>query len=116
MEADFQRYYGIDYLDRWRGKLSLRRIHVLMRQLPAQSATASAMRDYEAHWSLEAVLLDNLRMAVQVAYTDPKNPPKPHSSRMKQAKRSKSTAERELALEGARKRRRARQKRLGKEG
>lgn len=43
MEADLQRYYQIDYRDRWRGDLTLRRLMVLITHLPAESSTALAL-------------------------------------------------------------------------
>lgn len=48
MESDLQRYYHIDYRDRWRFDrnghriLTLRRIHVLIRHLPPDCAVARA--------------------------------------------------------------------------
>lgn len=43
MEADLQRYYQVDYRDRWRGDLTLRRLHVLVTNLPAESSTSAAL-------------------------------------------------------------------------
>lgn len=43
MEADLQRYYRIDYRDRWRGDLTLRRLMVLISHLPPESSTAVAL-------------------------------------------------------------------------
>lgn len=43
MEADLQRFYRIDYRDRWRGDLTLRRIWVLIHHLPGDSASARAL-------------------------------------------------------------------------
>lgn len=46
MEADLQRFYGVDYRDRWRHdehgrrRLTLRRLGALVRHLPPDSATA----------------------------------------------------------------------------
>ncbi|MGW5876709.1 hypothetical protein ACWFMI_09210 [Nocardiopsis terrae] len=42
MEADLARYYRIELADLWRGRLSLRRLAVLVRHLPPDSATAVA--------------------------------------------------------------------------
>lgn len=66
MEADLQRYYGIDYRDRWRrddqGRrvLTLRRIGVLVRNLPLDSAAVRATNDGETPWSIEQTLLADL--------------------------------------------------------
>lgn len=43
VEADLQRYYHLDLRDLWRGGLTLRRIGALIRQLPPDSATISAL-------------------------------------------------------------------------
>ncbi|RKS07578.1 hypothetical protein DFP74_3256 [Nocardiopsis sp. Huas11] len=43
MEADLARYYRIELADLWRGRLSLRRLAVLIRHLPVDSATMTAL-------------------------------------------------------------------------
>ncbi|RAV34925.1 hypothetical protein [Corynebacterium heidelbergense] len=43
VEADLLRFYGVDYRDRWRGRLSIRRLLVLVRGLPDDSAYKSAV-------------------------------------------------------------------------
>ena len=43
VEADLLRFYGVDYRDRWRGGLSIRRLLVLVRGLPDDSAYKSAV-------------------------------------------------------------------------
>ena len=43
VESDLQRFWGIDYRDRWRGTLTLRQIHARLSHLPADSALAIAM-------------------------------------------------------------------------
>jgi hypothetical protein len=50
------RFYGIDLLDLYRGRLSLRRLAVLVRQLPPESATVRALTP-EAAWSTTDYLL-----------------------------------------------------------
>jgi hypothetical protein len=45
IEADLLRFYQIDLLDFYRGTLSARRLGVLVRQLPAESATVRAIND-----------------------------------------------------------------------
>jgi hypothetical protein len=44
VEADLQRYYGIDLRDLWRGGLSLRRVRVLLDHLPSESHWATMLR------------------------------------------------------------------------
>lgn len=63
MEADLSEYHQVDYLDRWRGGLTLRRIWVLLRWLPEQSRVAGIIRDGPL-WTIEAHLLDDLRVAL----------------------------------------------------
>lgn len=85
MEADLQRYYGTDLRDRWirndadRPVLPLRRLWVLISHIPADAATADALRKQPA-WSIEAHLLDDLRM---VLTSSEKKPAKPHPDRPK---------------------------------
>lgn len=79
MEADLQIHCGVDYRDRWRtvdGRrvLTLRRIWVLLRHLPPQAALASALRDGKPYWSLEAHLLDDLRIATTGSKERPSKP------------------------------------------
>ncbi len=45
LEADLARYYGTDLRDLWRGGLTYRRIGVLVRYLPADSALVAALAD-----------------------------------------------------------------------
>lgn len=83
VEADLQRFYGIDYRDRWRyhdGRrvLTLRRLGVLIRHLPAESAVALIHRDHEPYWSVEAHLLDELRISLTGSQ---RKPSKPHPQR-----------------------------------
>ena len=74
MEADLQRYYGVDLRDLWRGGLSLRRMGVLVVGLPAESLTMSALMPLipeggesdkpDRQWSTEAQLLASVVDAV----------------------------------------------------
>lgn len=80
MEADLARFYGIDYRDRWRGGLTLRRLGALVRYLPPDAAVVAIGRQGDPHWSIEAHLLDDLRM---VWTSTDKKPAKPHPSRPK---------------------------------
>ncbi len=78
LEADLQQFYGIDYRDRWTPgphRLTLRRLFVLVSQLPGESRLAQI--DH-MHWSTEAQLLDEVRMALTGSE---KHPPKPHPQR-----------------------------------
>lgn len=77
MEADLLRFYQVDLLDRWRGRLSLRRIRNLVFGLPPDSNVGGILRDGPL-WSVEAHLLDELRMAVT---STGKHRAQPHPSR-----------------------------------
>lgn len=65
IEADLQRYYGIPLADLFAGRLSWRRLKVLIRQLPRESATARSQIGPVAEWTvgeyLLAALLDTAR-------------------------------------------------------
>jgi hypothetical protein len=68
IEADFQRYYGVALADVFVGRLSWRRLKVLLRQLPVESATARAQVGPMAEWSpteyLLAAIVDAERAAL----------------------------------------------------
>jgi hypothetical protein len=64
-------------------------------------------RDGKPHWSIEAHLLDNLRM-VQTGSKD--KPPKPHPMRPTGEKRRRDTPDRQRKLAAARNRARARRR------
>lgn len=67
MEADLQIHCGVNYLDRWRTdghRLTLRRIAVLLRGLPPESAVATWERKGRPHWTIGDHLADNIRMAL----------------------------------------------------
>lgn len=98
MEADLLHYYNVDYLDRWRGRLTLRRIFVLVRNLPSDSSVWAALRD-GPDWTLEAHLLDDLRLALTGS--------KPHPTRPV-GKPRVETPERQRRLAAARRRLQAR--------
>lgn len=67
---------GVDYRDRWRGGLTLRRIWVLLRHLPADSPLVRELSP--PSWSITDHLLDDIRMVLTAS---DKNPPKPHPAR-----------------------------------
>jgi hypothetical protein len=112
VEADLQRYYRIDYRDRWRGDLTLRRLWVLIKHLPPDAATSTAARDGDAHWAIEAHLLDDIRMALT---TTEKAPAKPHPARPRGKPKAQDPA-RLRKLADARRRARERRLRLQTEG
>lgn len=97
MEADLQRFYGIPLADVYTGRLSLRRLSVLVAQLPHDSASVRLAADLAPGWDTKAFLLADIFMAVTG---------KPHPSRPNPKKTGdKSRAARlRRALEAQRKR------------
>ena len=57
MEADLLRFYGVDLLDYHRGRLSARRLRVLIQHLPKEAALVRAVRGEAAEWGLAEHLL-----------------------------------------------------------
>ena len=57
LEADLLRHYGVDLLDWHRGRLSSRRLAVLVRHLPRDSATLDGLHGEAAQWSVTDYLL-----------------------------------------------------------
>lgn len=85
VEADLHRWYHVDLVDLYRGRLSLRKVGVLVRHLPAEAATVEKITGNPA-WSLEAILLDDLRMALTHSE---KRKAKPHPARRRLAAAAK---------------------------
>jgi hypothetical protein len=63
VEADLQRFYGLDLADMWRGKLTVRKVAVLVANLPPGAQTwvdyggpLSVAPEVEATYSLEGTL------------------------------------------------------------
>lgn len=99
MEATLQRVYGVDLRDLWRpGRdLTLRRVFVLIDQLPAE-------------WDLHAHLLDEVRRTIVATTPGVEKVPPPWPGRFR---RKAPDRERQRKLADAR--RRARQHRARKE-
>jgi hypothetical protein len=118
VEADLQRFYGIDYRDRWlpdrRRRLTLRRIAVLvLRHPPLDGAVARVLNDDRVPWRLEHHLLDDIRLVIEAVNTDPKkHKPKPAPDRPdgKAAKPRRDSPERRRKLAAARLRARERRR------
>lgn len=125
LEADLQRYYGLDLLDFYRpgSRLSVRKLSVLISYLPPESATATAIRratppggegsgsDHDpadAPWSLVELLLasviDELRWSryefrqanTKDAGSPPEQVPRPG---VKGKKRGPLTADQRMMLD-----------------
>ncbi|MGI5481262.1 hypothetical protein [Streptomyces lavendofoliae] len=57
LEADLLRHYGVDLLDWHRGRLSSRRLAVLVRHMPRDSVLARALHGEAAEWTVGDYLL-----------------------------------------------------------
>jgi hypothetical protein len=57
VEADLLRYYRVDLLDYYRGTLSARRLRVLIKHLPRDSALVGELHGDTAEWGLAEHLL-----------------------------------------------------------
>jgi hypothetical protein len=57
VEADLLRFYGVDLLDYHRGRLTARRLRVLIRHLPKDAALVRAVRGEDVDWGLTEHLL-----------------------------------------------------------
>lgn len=84
MEADLQRYYQIDLADYWRGKLSVRRLSVLVHRLPLDSATVVKTAELSPGWDTKAFLLADIFAAV----TGEQHPARPSGE--KKAKKARA--------------------------
>jgi len=82
---------------------------VLIRHLPPDSPLGDALRGGREHWSLEAHLLDDLRM---VWTGDEKHPPKPHPGRFPDMDEPAESGPTEAELAAARERAEAHRRRF----
>jgi len=108
VEADLQQYYGIDYRDRWRGDLTLRRIFVLVNHLPLDSSTFA---EGGQRWGWTDHLVDDLRIVMS---SSEKQKSEPHPARPGTGKNRKPDPQRETKLAALRKRQEERAARLQK--
>lgn len=67
VEADLQRYYGLHIGQIGTPALTWRRLGVLLRQLPGDSATKTVLRDNEPEWSVTDYLLAGAVDALRAA-------------------------------------------------
>lgn len=89
VEADLQRYYNLDLAELYTGGLSLRRVSVLIANLPAGSAVWSALHNIPYGWTLTDLLLADLFHAV----SGEAHPARP-TGKKSNAERAKELAER----------------------
>ncbi|WP_017590912.1 hypothetical protein [Nocardiopsis ganjiahuensis] len=91
MEADLARYYRIELADLWRGLLTLRRLAVLLRHLPSESATATALGG--DGWTLAHYLMADIVHAT----TGQPHPADPRVRRAEEEKKARLEQARERA-------------------
>lgn len=103
---------GLDLLDYWRGTLSLRRLLVIYRHLPPESATRQV--EHGKPWTLTHDLLDALRMTIRWAYGDKAPSPHPASpaGALQAAAAEAARAKHLAALDRARAEKRERERRI----
>ena len=69
LEADLLQFFGVDFLDLWRGQLSLRRLNVLIGSLlrqPGRSVLAAVV-DESAEWSESDYMLARISDALELS-------------------------------------------------
>jgi hypothetical protein len=69
LEADLLEFFGIDLLDLWRGRLSLRRVHLLINSLmhKAGRSTLLATMDESTQWGSTEHLLARVSDALELS-------------------------------------------------
>lgn len=69
LEADLLEFFGVDLLDLWRGRLSLRRIAVLVRSLARRHGRSSlaGVMDETAEWATSDYLLARISDALEMS-------------------------------------------------
>lgn len=97
MEADFQRFYGLDLADLWRGTLGARKAGVLAMHLPPDSAVmrreGGAGSRTVAEKALEAIIHgQQAQMAQQAGEKPPSPPADPPTYRERQEKAARLEA------------------------
>jgi hypothetical protein len=69
LEADLLEFFGVDLLDLWRGRLSIRRLNALIRSLmakPGRSALLQAV-DERASWSESEYMMARVSDALELS-------------------------------------------------
>lgn len=94
MEADLQRFYGVDLRGLWRGELSIRRLSVLVQYLPPGSAVWAAQTGIAYGYTPTDLFLSDLFYA----FTGEEHPEKPRGgSPSEPSDRARDAAARLLA-------------------
>lgn len=95
IEADLHRYYGIDLLDFYRGRISLRKLAVLVEGLPAEATVYRNLQPEAAGWDIHTYLLAgildalndaNWQRAEGKAHNRPERVPRPYDIAVNNAK------------------------------
>lgn len=99
VEADLLRFYRVDLGDLYRGELSLRRLSVLIKHLPSESATVRARSALPTGWDLHAYLLADLFHA----FAGQPHPARPKASEQGRYSETRKRLEQQAARLAARK-------------
>ncbi len=76
IEADLAQFYnGLELADFYRGTLSIRRLGVLVRQLPVRSRLVTALNDGQPKWTTVEHLLADIWAVLVKLLGDPKKVP-----------------------------------------
>lgn len=84
VEVDLQRFYGVDFCDYYKGKLSLRRLSVLLHHLPIDSVTVRRATQFDPGWDTKAFLLADIFAAV----TGKQHPSRPSAEKRQKQDRA----------------------------
>lgn len=105
---------GIDFRDYYRGTLSLRRLAVMVRWLPEQSAVRTIQRDGLPEWTAAAQVLDDWRKVWLVSKGVKDTPPHPMSplAALNRRRAEQEAARQDAAWQASKAREAARQSRL----
>lgn len=95
IEADLMRYYGIDLLDFYRGDISPRRVGVLVKQLPPESALSRALNDGQIPWgNLEHLIADHWALTREIHWGRKGHKPVDHPTRVAREAKARASAKR----------------------
>lgn len=94
---------GIDLQDFWRGRITLRRLHILINGLPITSSTKSALAGHPTWPDWQYMIADLIDIQMRAIFKDPKPYPRPGETERAQQALAVRTArwlEREKKREG----------------
>lgn len=107
IEADLARYYQVNLVDFYRGRISARRLSVLIQQLPAESRLVTALNDGKPVWTVTDNLLADVWSLLVKVNSDPKKTPADLDHPARKEMRAKVTAAAKQKLKDVFRRKRA---------